>query len=222
MKLTTAIGTALLGTSLLSGCMTTKPDASQYSGWMKDYSNLSEFRTPTGATAMRWISPELKQGQYQAIMIDPVSYYPQPQPGPQVPLKTLNSIPDYLEQQVRKEVGAVLPVVQKPGPGVLRFRAAITAVETPTESFQAYEVIPVALIFAGVSTAAGTRDHNTIVYLEAVMTDAQSGKLLGKVVRKGIGETLDSKKDQLTVTDTKPALDGWAKDAAVFVGTSVK
>lgn len=222
MKLTTAIATAVLGTTLLAGCMTTKPDQSQYSGWMKDYSNLSEFKTPSGATAMRWVSPELKQGQYRAIMIDPVTYYPAPKTGTQVSMKTLDAIPDYLAQQVRKEVGAVLPVVNKPGPGVLRFRAAITAVETPTEGLQAYEVIPIALVFAGASAAAGTRDHNTIVYMEAVMTDAESGQLLGKVVRKGIGQPLENKKDQLTVSDTKPVIDSWAKDAAVFVRNSVK
>lgn len=222
MKMKRSIGVILVSVSLLGGCMTTKPEATKYSGWMKDYSDLAEFRSPSGATAMRWISPELKKGQYRAVMIDPVTYYPEPKTGAQVSLKTLNAIPDYLEQQVRKEVGAVLPVVSQPGPGVLRFRAAITAVETPIEGLQAYEVIPVALVFAGASTAAGTRDHNTLVYMEAVMTDAASGKVLGKVVRKGIGEPLESKKDQLTVSDTKPVIDSWAKDAAVFVSTSVK
>jgi hypothetical protein len=212
----------LVSATLLAGCMTTKPDEAKYSGWMKDYSNLTEFKTPTGATSMRWISPELQKGQYSAIMIDPVTYYPEPKTAQQVSMKTLNEIPEYLAQRVSQEVGKTMPVVQKPGPGVLRMRAAITAVETPTEGLKAYEVIPIALIFAGASTAAGTRDHNTIVYMEAVMTDSQSGKILGKVVRKGIGQPLENNKSQLTVADTKPVIDGWAKDAAVFVSTSVK
>ncbi|MCC7517175.1 MAG: DUF3313 domain-containing protein [Pseudomonadales bacterium] len=222
MKLFATLGTTLLSATLLTGCMTAKPDASQYSGWMKDYSNLSEFKAPNGGTAMRWINPDLQPGQYRAVMIDSVGYYPQPQPSSQVPMKTLNEIPQYLQQQTRQEIGSVLPVVKQAGPGVLRIRAAITAVNTPTEGLQVYEVIPVALVFAGISTAAGTRDHNTVVYLEATLSDSTTGKVLGKVVRKGIGENLANKKDQLTLADTKPVLDGWAKDAAAFVGTSVK
>lgn len=222
MKRFTTLAATALATVLLAGCMGTRPEAGKYSGWMQDYSNLAPFKSPSGATAMRWISPDLKPGQYQAIMIDPVTYYPAPQTGSQVSMKTLDAIPDYLEQAVRQSVGRVLPVVQRPGPGVLRLRAAITAVETPTEGLQAYEVIPIALVFAGASTAAGTRDHNTLVYLEAVMSDASSGKLLGKVVRKGIGQPLENRKDQLTLDDTRPVLDSWAQDAAAFVSTSVK
>lgn len=222
MRLTTTIGTALLGTALLAGCMTTKPDESQYSGWMKDYSNLSAFKTPSGATAMRWLSPELKPGQYRAIMIDPVGYYPAPKNNPQVSAKTLNEIPNYLENKVRQEVGKSLPITQKPGPGVLRMRTAITAVETPVESFKAYEVIPIALVFAGAGAAAGTRDHDTIVYLESVLTDSQSGKILGKVVRKGFGDSLENDKSQLTLTDTRPLLNTWATEAGIFVRNSVK
>jgi hypothetical protein len=222
MKKYITTAASLLTTVLLASCMTTKPEASKYSGWMKDYSNLSEFKSPSGATGMRWISPDLKQSEYHSIMIDPVSFYPEAKPGSQVSMKTLNEIPDYLAQRVRQEVGKQLPVTQKSGPGVLRLRAAITAVETPTEGLKVYEVIPVALIFAGVSTAAGTRDHNTLVYLEAVISDSASGKILGKVVRKGIGAPLESNKDQLNLADTKPVLDGWAKDAATFISTSVK
>lgn len=222
MKIALHIGTLFLGTALIVGCASTKPDESKYSGWMKDYSNLAEYKTPSGATAMRWISPELKKGQYNAVMIDQITYYPAPKTNSQVSSKTLNEIPDYLQEKVSQEVGRVLPVVRTPGPGVLRMRAAITAVDTPVESFKAYEVIPIALIFAGASTAAGTRDHDTLVYLESVMTDSQSGKVLGKVVRKGFGQSLENNKSQLTLTDTKPVLDTWAKEASIFVSTSVK
>lgn len=222
MKLAHHVGTLLLGTALLAGCMTTKPEENKYSGWMKNYSDLTEFKTPTGSTSMRWVSPSLKKGQYTAVIIDHIAYYPAPPADSQVPQKTINEIPAYLEQELRKNISNDIKIVQKPGPGVLRFRAAITGVDTPTEGLKAYEVIPIALIFAGVSTATGHRDHNTLVYLEGQLTDSQSNELLAKVVRKGIGENLANEKAQMTLTDTKPVLDGWAKDAAVFVKTLVK
>ena len=202
--------------------MSAKPDATNYSGWMKDYSDLAEFKTATGGTSMRWISPSLKKGQYSSVMIDPITYYPAPPANSQVPVKTINALPTYLVQQMRKELGSNIQIVQKPGPGVLRLRAAITGVDTPTKGLQVYEVIPVALIFAGVSTATGMRDHNTLVYLEAQLIDSQSGDLLAKAVRKGIGENIANNKEEMTLDDAKPVLDSWAKDAAVFAKTFVK
>lgn len=222
MKMAHTAGVLFLGTVLLAGCMTTKPEEKKYSGWMKDYSDLTEFKTPTGSTSMRWVSPALKKGQYTAVIIDDIAYYPAPPANSQVSQKTINEVPAYLEQQLRKEVGNDIKVVQKPGPGVLRFRAAITGVDTPTEGLKAYEVIPVALIFAGVQTATGHRDHNTLVYMEVQLIDSQSGDLLAKGVRKGIGENLKNEKAEMTLDDAKPVLNNWAKDAAVFAKTFVK
>ena len=222
MKIASTMTVLLLGAVLSSGCSPVKPDDSKYSGWMKDYSQLSESQSPTGGTALRWKNPALKKGQYKAIMVDRVGYYPAVKPSAQVPSGTLAAIPTYLEEQVRKQVGMSLPLVSQPGPGVLRLRAAITSVETPIEGLQAYEVIPIALVFAGVSTVAGTRDHNSDVYLEAQLIDSQTNVVMGKTVRRGMGKALENSKDQLKLDDVKPVLDNWARDAGVFVGTQVK
>jgi hypothetical protein len=221
MKIMHHVGSLIVGTALLAGCMSTKPDQSNYSGWMKDYSNLTEFKTATGGTSMRWISPSLKKGQYNAVMIDPITYYPAPPADSQVPQKTIQALPTYLMQQLRNNLGSNIQIVQQAGPGVLRLRAAITGVDTPTEGLQAYEVIPVALVFAGVTTATGHRDHNTLVYMEAQLIDSQSGNLLAKAVRKGIGENIANDKAEMTLDDAKPVLDNWAKDAAVFAKTFI-
>ena len=222
MKKAHSLGALFLSVAILAGCMSSKPDAANYSGWMKNYDDLTEFKTATGGTSMRWISPSLKKGQYTALMIDPVTYYPAAPANSQVTQKTLNEIPTYLVQQVRKDLGGNIKIVQQPGPGVLRLRAAITGVDTPTEGLQFYEVIPVALIFAGAQAATGHRDHNTLVYLEAQLIDSQSGNVLAKVVRKGIGENIKNDKAQMTLADAKPVLDNWAKDAAVFAKTFVQ
>ena len=222
MKIAKLIGAALLGTALMTGCMSAKPDKSDYSGWMDDYSNLSEFKTSSGAVAMRWVNPELKKGQYRALMIDPIAYYPAPPADSQVPQKTIQALPNYLTQQMRNNIGSEIKIVQKPGPGVLRLRAAITGVETPTEGPKAYEVIPVALIFAGASAATGHRDHNTLVYLEAQLIDSESGEVMAKSVRKGIGENLENDAAQMTLETAKPILNGWAKDAATFARTFIE
>ena len=139
MKTAHSIGALFLSVAVLAGCMSAKPDAANYSGWMKNYDDLTEFKTATGGTSMRWISPSLKKGQYTALMIDPVTYYPAAQPSSQVSQKTLQEIPTYLVQQVSRSLGSDIQIVQKPGPGVLRLRAAITGVDTPTEGLQFYQ-----------------------------------------------------------------------------------
>ncbi|HSC74762.1 MAG TPA: DUF3313 domain-containing protein [Pseudomonadales bacterium] len=222
MKFAHYAGPIILGTALLVGCMSSKPDQSDYSGWMADYSNLSEVKTATGGTSMRWLNPAIKRGQYNAIMISPIAYYPAPPADSQVPLKVIDSLPKYLALQIGKELGNNIRIVQQPGPNVLRLRTAITGVETPVEGLQAYEIIPIALIFAGASAATGHRDHNTVVYLEAQLTDSQTGTLLAKAVRKGVGENLDNHKSEMTLNDAKPVLNDWAKDAALFIKAVIK
>lgn len=223
MKMAYRLGTLLLGAALVSGCASTQPSQSNYSGWLGNYDKLQPYTTATGATSMRWIDPALQSGQYNAIMIDPVTYYPAAQPGSQVSQSVLNQIPTYLVNQVRAELGANnVNVVSQPGPGVLRLTAAITGVDTPTEGMQAYEVLPIAAVWGAAKAATGERAHNTIVYLEAKMTDSQSGKMLGEVVRKGLGENLSDSKAQLDMNHVKPILDGWAKDAAAFGKATIK
>ena len=215
MKITNMLGAFTLGAALLTGCtMTDTPDAKNYSGWMSDYSDLTEVKTPTGGSAMRWISPTFNKGQYNAVIIENTGYYPQPQAGSQVSVGVLKEIPAYLKQQLVAQLGTELKVIQKPGPRVMRIRTAITGVDTPIENLKVYEYIPVALIFSGVTTAMGERDHETVVFLEGQVTDSQSGEMLAKTVRKGIGEKLKNEKAQVMLADVKPVLNDWAKDAA--------
>jgi len=105
-----------------------------------------------------------------------------------------------------------MPLANGPGPGVIVVRPAITAVSTSNEGLKPYEVIPIALIAAGVNTAAGGRDQDVDVGVEAAFLDGASQKVLAQVVRKGAGQELENDTQKLTLNDVKPVLDGWAKD----------
>src|SRR5690606_4152497 len=119
----------------------------------------------------------------------PVTIYPAPKDSSQVDTQTVRAAASYLDSQLQAQFGDVMEVVKAPVPGALRLRAAITGVETRAEDFKAYEVIPIALIVAGVTSASGTRDRNVDTYLEVEVTDADSGELLGLAVKKGISPT---------------------------------
>lgn len=206
----------LFGSSLLlSACASKVVQKEQFSGFLPDYSQLQEVKLPDGSKTLRWALPGVADRGYTRIYIEPVAVYPAPRDASQVDAKTVQAAAAYLNGRLQTEFGKVLEVVDGPMPGAVRLRVAITGVETRAEDFKAYEVIPIALIVAGVTSAAGTRDRNVDTYLEVEVRDASSGELLGLAVKKGISpNTVENKNAQVTLGDVKPTLDQWAKDGA--------
>jgi hypothetical protein len=98
----------------------------------------------------------------------------------------------------------------------LVLRSAITGVTVSTEGLKAYEVIPVALVLAAATTAAGTRDRDSTIFIELEGLDARTSEPVLRVVRKGHGLALENSSTQLTLEDLKPVLDVWARDARDF------
>src|SRR5690606_13112869 len=131
-----------------------------------DYSQLKEVELEDGSKALRWVQAGVAERGYTQIYIEPVTIYPAPKDSSQVDTQTVRAAASYLDSQLQAQFGDVMEVVKAPVPGALRLRAAITGVETRAEDFKAYEVIPIALIVAGVTSASGTRDRNVDTYLE--------------------------------------------------------
>ena len=68
------------------------------------------------------------------------------------------------------------------------------------------------LLAAGVSTATGIRDQDTVIITEVAVLDATNQVVVAQVIRKGTGLTLPNDKQAMTLDDFKPVLDGWACD----------
>lgn len=207
---------AMTTSLLLAGCSssTTQPD--QYSGFLPDYSILKPATSASGAPVMRWVKPGLDLNQYNAVLVEKPQYYPKPKPSEQVNQKTLNDVADFLQKAMQRELAGRLKIVDQAGQGVLVLRSAITAVDVSAQGLQVYEVIPIALAVAAASTAAGTRDEDTNIYVEMQVLDGATGKPVAEIVRKGTGLQLENDKTQLTVKDLEPVLNTWAKDARNF------
>jgi len=146
------------------------------------------------------------------VFIEPSQFYPKSQPTAVISAQTLQEITRYVNEAMRRELGSVLTLAKAPGPGTIVVRPAITAVSTSNEGLKPYEVIPIALISAGVNTAMGGRDQEVDVGVEAAFLDGASQKVLAQVVRKGAGKELENDTQKLTLNNVKPVLDGWAKD----------
>lgn len=196
----------------LSGCSNNTVDPSQYSGFLQDYSRLSASQSPSGATVMKWVDPKLDVSRYSRVYIEPSQFYPKPQPTEKISQQTLNGIAAYYDQALKRELGKSLPLATAPGPGVLVVRPAITGVSSKTQGLKPYELIPVALMAAAVSTASGIRDQQVDIATEANFLDGSDQRVIAQVVRKGTGQALENDTQKLTLEDVKAVLDGWASD----------
>jgi len=212
MKLAVMMGTLCIATVAMVGCSSKTVDPKEYSGFLKDYSQLKEAKSPSGAEVMRWIDPKVDVKKFTSVYIESTQLYPKPQPTAKISQQTLNGITSYYDQALKREIGKDLPLATGPGPGVIVVRAAITAVSSSTEGLHAYEVIPIALVAAAVSTASGIRDQETTLATEAVFLDGANNKVVAQVVRKGTGKPLENDSQAMTANDVKPVIDGWASD----------
>jgi hypothetical protein len=196
----------------VAGCASSVTQPDEYSGFLKDYSQLKQEKSPSGADVMRWIDPQLNLGKYTNVYVEPSQFYPKPQATDKIPQATLQGITRYYDQALKRELGKSLPIATSPGPGTIIIRPAITAVTSKTEGLKPYEVIPIALVAAAVSTASGIRDQETTIATEAAFLDADTNKVIAQVVRKGAGSPLESSAQVMKPDDVKAVLDGWASD----------
>ena len=212
MKRRLMISTLCMASIAMTGCASKVTQPDEYSGFLSDYSQLREAKSPSGAEVMRWVDPKLDLSRYTAVYIEPTQFYPKPQATTKIPDSTLNGINTYYNQALKRELEKSLPLANGPGPGVIVVRAAITAVSSKTEGLKPYEFVPVALVAAAVSTGTGIRDQETTLGTEAQFLDGSSGKVIAQVVRKGTGKPLANDSQVMKADDVKGVIDGWASD----------
>ncbi|MFM4770075.1 DUF3313 domain-containing protein [Aeromonas veronii] len=186
------------------------------SGYLNDYTMLTKVPGDYNGEALRWISPNLVKGKYKKIIIHPVTYYPMPKEGGQIKQENLDKISAYLTQQLSKEVSKSYELTNTPGSDTLDFKLAVTGVATSLEGLQVYEVIPVALVLAGASTALGYRDKVVTIAVEGIVTDSMTNEVIAKGLRQGVGENLSDDKQQLQIEQVKALFDEWAKVAGTL------
>ncbi|KAF1313050.1 hypothetical protein BLX42_00360 [Pseudomonas sp. SG-MS2] len=212
MRLAFLASTLCVASLTLVGCSSKLTQPDEYSGFLKDYSRLKEAESPSGAPVMRWVDPQLDINKYTAFYVEPSQLYPKPQPTEKIPQSTLQGITSYYDTALKRELGKSLPLATSPGPGTIVVRPAITGVSSKTKGLRPYEVIPIALVAAGVSAATGIRDQDTTIATEVAFIDAQTNKVIAQGVRKGAGQQLDNSSQVMQASDAKKVLDSWASD----------
>lgn len=202
----------IAATLSLSACSSTTVEPKMYTGFLHDYSVLTERQTSSGQTVLSWISPALMRGRYTHVYLEPSQFYPNAEPTERIPQNTLTNVTGYYDAALRSELAKVVHLASKPGPNTLTVKPAITRIATSTQGLRFYEWLPITLVAAGVSTATGIRDQDSEIATEISFEDGSTGEVVAEVVRKGTGVPLDNNKQVMSADNVKAVLDGWASD----------
>lgn len=208
---------------LVAGCASTPV---HHSGFLSDYSKLKEQEAIAGGKAMVFLSPDFTPQRYNALIIEPVQFYPEPQPSAGVSMETLNQIQNYTTQTLRQKFGQKVRLVDSPGPGVVRWRIAFTAVGDEKRELKPYQYVPVALIVTGAKAAAqGGLPHDATIALENEAVDSVTKQPLYMAVRGGTGERVKEDaegKFQVSLESLKPLIDNWTDHAAKDINKFIR
>jgi len=217
---------AIVAGAILGACAGTGDVAQDKgSGFLRDTSKMTETKDSAGMTIRSWVSPKLTPANYNAILLDPLVFYPEPRPTERVTAEELQQILAYSNSTLKQSMSKRFNVVDRAGPGVVRIRAAFSSVGAEGEGLKAYQYIPIAFLVTAASRAAeGGAPQRAFIAVEAEATDSVTGELLAERMRVGTGARLAKfgEKDTLTLERVKPLLDEMAAAAMPELGKFVK
>lgn len=181
---------------ILHGCAGVKTPKS---GFLQDYSG---FQVDLKDKSLLWYEAAgVDWKRFNKLMIDEVVIYYHPNArGGSIKPEDLMKLTEYFREIVVKEISDRYPVVDMPGPDVLRIRAAIT------------DVIPTSPALNILTTASiGFPLDMGGAAIEAEFLDSETGKRLGAVVDMKLGTPLDIK-GFTSLGHAKTAFQQWARE----------
>ena len=149
----------------------------QYSGFIENYPDLKP--DPQNPGALLWEKPGLDRSAYRAVMIETIDIFIHPQSKYKgFDANDMKVISDTFYKEIVDVLEPEIPVVSKPGPGVLVLRLAITNVHLKKKKRGLLGFTPVGLIVTGMKDLAGKRVRLVDATLEAESFDGQTGERL--------------------------------------------
>lgn len=201
---------------VLAGCAASPPKESGFLG--NEYSKMHETRAPGGGTRLSYLNPKFQPGSYRAVLLERVTYYPEPQPSENVSRDTLEQVRAYTETSLRQKLGQQVRLADRPGPGVARIRVAITAVGSETQPLAPYQYIPVGLVITGAKAAIeGGRPQDAKIAIETEVTDSVTNEVLYAAVRGGTGKEIGTSREAqggVRLDSLKTLIDTWTTGAS--------
>jgi hypothetical protein len=203
----------------LTGCAQEAVKKEQYSGFLGDYSKFEEMESSDGEVIVGWMNPDIR-GTYHAIILDPVVIYPSKRSFERFDEDEVADTLAYINKRFREELGSRFKLAHEPGPGVLRWRVALTALDVGFKPMEWYQYMPVTAAVTAAGEAAGTRDEGVQLIVESELSDSRTGITVAAGVRLGSSSVEDSAPVELK--NIKPIIDEWAKSSGLWVDKNLK
>lgn len=191
------IGAVAVGAFIFAGCTQKQVKTS---GFLGDYSALQP--DPTHPGTLYYEKPGLDWAHYTKLMLDPVIvHYAPGAEERQIDPEELETLVQYFREAVIEKVQDAYPVVDEPGPDVLRIRAAVTDVipANPTANVAAAVAVGIPLDMGGAS-------------IEAEFLDSVSQERIAALVDQKAGSHLDFIGGFTRWGHVKGAFSKWAKE----------
>lgn len=181
-------------------------------GFLKDYSILRPGGE--GEAAFRYVKPDVNFSAYDKVLLEPVTLWAANSDSlKDVSEEDRSMILDYLHTALAKRLGEKMTLVDQPGPGVLRIRAAITEAEkAPAVMSTVSTVMPMMWVASNLKKiAVGTQSFVGAAGAEVEITDSVSGELLGAAVDRRTGTKSLERIGGGSWDDFRNACDIWAQ-----------
>ncbi len=190
------LAAALACLCLLAACAAPRPTAS---GFLSDYGRLRPDPTQMGLSW--WEEPGAPWPSYKKLLIEPVQVRLTDQAeGGEVGAAERTRLAKALRQAVLKALAGRHQVVERPGSGVLRVRAALTRLKPVSP---ALNVVSTAVMMWPMDVGEAA--------LEAQFLDSRSNRVLGELVIVNQGSTLDLGRVWTRWAQVEAAFAEWAR-----------
>ena len=215
------LGAALLvALALVAGCGIIKPlrqrrGEAEHAGFLKDYSQL---QPQEGYKAKEvYINPQAAWSNYNAIYIDSVTMWVS-DPSKAPSKEDQQMLTDMLYKALADKVGEKFTLAGRPGPGVIRVRAALTQAKGAKVALNAVTtVIPQLRVLSTVGgVAADTAAVVGSASVEAEMVDSMTNERLAAAI-DAVAGTKGLLRAFSKWADVQNACDNWAERLRDFL-----
>jgi Protein of unknown function (DUF3313) len=172
----------------------------------------SKLTPDTGnEAALRYIAPDVPWSQYTKVMVSPVTVWGGAKR--KIGAEDAQRLANYFYQVLVQQLGTVVPVVDEPGPGVLKVQAALTDAEAATPVLRTVSMaIPQARVLATLKyIATDSYPFVGAAQGELEVTDSRTGAVLAAGVARRIGGGSLQTAAQWQWGDVENVVDHWAK-----------
>ena len=182
--------------------------AQQNSGFLTDYSKLAP--APDDPNALLWISKDFDFKPYHKILLEEVQVFVSPTSEYHGVLPdVLEGMTDRFTASAKKALHAGYQLVNKPGPGVLRIRLAITGVSLVKPDFKVRNAIPVVFVVRAVS---GANQAKNVALISEAEVLGPGDDVVAAAVSTGTADTTVKPGQHLTWQDVQGLTNRWAKN----------